>query len=249
MDFGCFAPLNVFIDIFCKQGVEITTKEARAPMGMLKIDHIRAILQMERVGREWRELYGKAPTEEDVSTLYRRFEPALLSILPQYCDVLEGVIETCAWLRHKKIQIGSTTGYTAEMMKIVCAGAKTAGYSPDCIVTAADVGGGRPQPFMIYENMRKLRVFPPQSVIKVGDTISDIQEGMNAGVWSVGVVIGSSQMGLSRKEWERLSPAKREVAVQHTHRAFKKAGADFIIRTMNELPALINTLNKGEISA
>ncbi|MDG0958814.1 phosphonoacetaldehyde hydrolase, partial [Bacillus paranthracis] len=42
VDYGCFAPLEVFIKIFRKRGVKITDEEARKPMGLLKIDHVRA---------------------------------------------------------------------------------------------------------------------------------------------------------------------------------------------------------------
>ena len=45
-------------------------------------------------------------------------------------------------------------------------------------------------------------------VAKVGDTISDIKEGKNAGVFTVGVTEGSSQMGLSLAEFEALSPRR-----------------------------------------
>lgn len=36
-----------------------------------------------------------------------------------------------------------------------------------------------------------------QTVIKVGDTVSDIREGKNAGVRSLGVLEGSSVMGMT----------------------------------------------------
>lgn len=37
-----------------------------------------------------------------------------------------------------------------------------------------------------------------QAVVKVGDTVSDIQEGRNAGVRSLGVLEGSSVMGMTQ---------------------------------------------------
>ena len=44
VDYGCFAPLNAFLKVFSEEkGIEITLRQAREPMGMLKIDHIRAI--------------------------------------------------------------------------------------------------------------------------------------------------------------------------------------------------------------
>ena len=36
-----------------------------------------------------------------------------------------------------------------------------------------------------------------QAVVKVGDTVSDIQEGKNAGVRSLGVLEGSSVIGMT----------------------------------------------------
>ena len=35
--------------------------------------------------------------------------------------------------------------------------------------------------------MKLLGTWPPKSVIKVDDTISGIEEGINAGCWTVGV--------------------------------------------------------------
>jgi phosphonoacetaldehyde hydrolase len=69
VDFGCFAPLDVFLEIFRSRDIEITMKEARAPMGMLKIDHIRAILDMERVAKLWEGKFGHPHTEKDVKSL------------------------------------------------------------------------------------------------------------------------------------------------------------------------------------
>ena len=94
VDFGCFAPVNVFIDIFKNAGVEVTMEEARAPMGMLKIDHIRAMLSMPRISTVWEEKFGRVFNEQDVENLYAEFEPALLSSLVEYTDPIPEVIET-----------------------------------------------------------------------------------------------------------------------------------------------------------
>ncbi len=36
IDFGCFAPVHVFVNIFKDAGIDVTIEEAREPMGMLK---------------------------------------------------------------------------------------------------------------------------------------------------------------------------------------------------------------------
>ena len=242
VDFGCFAPLKVFVEIFARRGVRVSFNEARGPMGMLKKDHIRAMLGMDRVSALWEGIVGHAPCQADVDALYRDFEPALMSVLTDYCDPLDGLTECCAWLGQRGIKIGSTTGYTAEMMRIVCEGAAKAGYAPDEVITAEDVGQGRPAPFMIYENMRRLGISCAGAVVKVGDTVSDIAEGKNAGVVSVGVTVGSSVMGLSRQAYEALSTEAKLGARDKARMVYKNAGADYVIDSLNELPSLIERL-------
>lgn len=88
---------------------------------------------------------------------------------------------------------------------------------------------------MIFRNMEALGLMDVCRVIKVGDTVSDIREGKNAGVLSAGIVTGSSEMGLSLEEFEALSPEEREEQCRRTEEKFLAAGADRVYRTLNEL--------------
>ena len=45
--------------------------------------------------------------------------------------------------------------------------------------------------------MRRLNVYPPSAVVNVGDTVVDIQEGKNAGAWSIGILTSSNLLGLT----------------------------------------------------
>ena len=85
---------------------------------------------------------------------------------------------------------------------------------------------------MIHRNIEPLKLSATWKVVKVGDTKADIKEGLNAGVWSVGVVIGSSQIGLSYEEFEDLSEREKNEAIKETEGAFLEEGADFTIKTM-----------------
>ena len=51
VDYGCFAPVQAFQEAFAHHGVPVTLEETRKPMGMLKRDHIRTMLRMERIAR------------------------------------------------------------------------------------------------------------------------------------------------------------------------------------------------------
>ena len=211
VDFGCFAPVNVFIEIFKQAGIDVTMEEARIPMGMLKRDHIKTMMEMNRISDLWKEKYGRLHNEEDIDNLYAKFEPMLMKSLSNYTTPIEGVIETIENLRNKGLKIGSTTGYTDSMMDVVTKGAKEKGYAPDFYVTPDSTNSnGRPYPYMIYRNMEALKLVDTSTVVKVGDTNSDIKEGLAAGVWSVGVIVGSSNMGLSEDEYNKLSQTEKD---------------------------------------
>lgn len=244
IDYGCFAPLDVFIKVFQKRGIEVTSEEAREPMGLLKWQHIREMCNNERIANLWKDTFGHLPTNQDVDDLYADFEPMLFSILPQYCDPIPGAIELIESLKSTGIKIGSTTGYTAEMMAIVAPNAEKHGYIPDSIVTADDVPAGRPFPWMCYKNAMNLGIYPMKHIIKVGDTISDIEEGVNAGCWTVGVLKGSSILGLKESEVQALPSDVLTHKMNEVAEKFIEAGAHYVVDSIGEVDQLIPIINK-----
>lgn len=230
VDYGCFAPVRVFMKIFEDRGIAVTEAETRQPMGMLKRDHIRSMLWMERIAALWEGKYGKPHTEADVDALYASFEPLLLACLRAYGSPKPKVVKTVEFLRGKGLKIGSTSGYTDTMMEIVAEAARQEGYAPDvCFTPDATGHKGRPYPYMIFRNMEALALGDVRRVLKVGDTVSDIKEGKCAGVWSVGVVEGSSLMGLTKAQFDALPDAERDLRCQLVKKAYWEAGADFVI--------------------
>ena len=236
VDYGCMAPVQAFVEVFKEFGIEPTMEEVREPMGMLKIDHIRTMLKMERIRNLWTEKYGKAPEDEDAQKLYAIIEEKLLKILPDYSDPKPGVVEVVKKLKRNGYRIGSTTGYNDKMMEIVVPAAKERGYEPDVWFSPDAVSQkGRPYPYMIFRNMEALDLKKVRRVLKVGDTVSDIKEGRNAGVWSAGIVVGSSEMGLTLEEYEALSSEEKERRCDEVAQKFFDAGADKVFYTIEDL--------------
>ena len=222
VDYGCFAPLNAFLKVFSEEkGIDITYRQAREPMGLLKIDHIKAILSMPEVNEKF-------------------------ASLKDFTTPIPGVLETMAMLREQGIKIGSTTGYTAKMMEIVRPGAEAKGYRVDNLVTPNEVPAGRPAPYMIYKNMIDLAIPSVDQVVKVGDTIADIKEGVNAKVWSVGIVTGSNEMGVSEEEYNSRPAEEWESLKKEVRERMLAAGAHFVLDTIAELPACIEKINNRD---
>ena len=231
VDYGCFAPVQAFLEVFREAGIEPEIDEVREPMGMLKREHIHTMLHMPRIRNLWREKYGREPEREDTDALYARFEPALLKILDRFSDLKPYVAETVQALRERNIRVGSTTGYTDIMMDRVVPRAAEQGYAPDCWYSPDSVGGmGRPYPYMIFRNMERLQIASVASVMKVGDTVSDIREGKNAGVFTVGILEGSSALGLSESEYRALPEGKKQELLKNAEDKFLRAGADAVVK-------------------
>jgi phosphonoacetaldehyde hydrolase len=244
IDFGCMAPTGAFVASFAAKGVAVTAAEARAPMGLHKKDHIRAMLNMKSVAAKWRLAVGRDWGESDVDELYRDVTPRQLEAIKAHGKLIASVPEVVAELRSRGIKVASTTGYFREASALVLEAARQQGYVPDFAICADDVAAGRPAPWMIFRCMETLGVYPPSAVVKVGDTVVDIEDGLNAGCWSVGVVDSSNEIGLSDAELRALSPAVRDTLGNRVRERFRSAGAHAVLTEISELPELIERLNQ-----
>ena len=243
VDYGCFAPVAAFLKAFDEIGIEITMEQARRPMGMAKIDHIRELFKMHEVTTAFEKKYNRGWNEEDVIAMNEKFEQYLFSSLREYTDPIPGVIEILSDLRKSGIKIGSTTGYTRAMMDVVLPEAQKKGYSVDNCVTPDGLPAGRPYPYMIYKNMIDLSVPSVKNIIKYGDTIADIKEGVSAGVWTVGVILGSNEMGLTLAETKELDSDVLNERKAEVRRRMLYAGANYVVDTIEELPEIVEIIN------
>jgi phosphonoacetaldehyde hydrolase len=242
VDYGSFAPVDAFARAFAAFGVEPTLAEIRAPMGLEKRAHIARMLAEKRLAAQWYERHGRPCAQRDVDQIYAEFEAALFEALQNFAEPLPGVLETVDWLRARRIQIGSTTGYTRGMMDVVVPQAKERGYAPDCVVCPEDVGAGRPAPYMLWRNLERLGVASIREALKVGDTAADMQEAKNAGCRCVGVLKGSNMLGLSMEEFRVLGADGRQALFGEAKRKYLDAGADYVIEEIARLPELIERI-------
>ena len=70
VDYGCFAPVQAFVEVFKHFGIDPTMEEVRKPMGMLKRDHIKTMLAMPRIQELWLQKNGTASGESDIDEMY-----------------------------------------------------------------------------------------------------------------------------------------------------------------------------------
>ncbi len=242
VDHGSFAPTAVFLRLFAERGVPITPDDARAGMGLMKKRHLRAILARPAVAAAWQAVYGRPPGADDIEELFADFLPMQLAVLPEYADPIPGLLETIAELRGRGLRIGSTTGYLRAMMDVLAPAAAARGYVPDCLVCSDEVPSGRPAPWMCFQNAMRLGVYPMAALVKVGDTPVDMEEGLNAGMWTVGVTLTGSPLGLTAAEVAALTPQERAAAHARIAGQLLAAGAHLTIEGIWDLLRALDTL-------
>jgi len=239
IDYGCLAPTQVFIEVFHSKGLQLSIEEARTPMGLAKKDHVRELLKLDSILKQWIKKYDRIPSEADVEAIYAELEPALTMIVKNFSTPIPGAVELFNLLKSQGIKVGTTTGYVAEMMKNILPLATANGLIPDSVVNSSEVSAGRPFPWMIYRNCEKMNVFPLNQMVKIGDTVADIEEGINAGMWTIGLTKSGNELGLSLSDAQKADPIWLQEKIAHARHRLLDAGADFVAEGVWEcLPIL-----------
>ncbi|HEY4046315.1 MAG TPA: phosphonoacetaldehyde hydrolase [Acidobacteriaceae bacterium] len=248
VDHGSIAPVLALQTLFAQHGITLASQDARRDMGLLKRVHIAGILSLPNIRSEWAEVHGREPTATDVRILFEEFGPLQIKIITQHSQLISGVKETVSGWKQRGLRIGTTTGYTREMLAPVLALAAENGYRPDISVCPDEVDAGRPAPWMLMRNAQLLDVYPPSCCVKIGDTVSDIEEGLNAGMWTIGLTRTGNLIGLDAADWELLPEAEKSRRVQEAEGVLRNAGAHFVVedlRSCDEVFGQIELLPKS----
>jgi phosphonoacetaldehyde hydrolase len=213
-------------------------------MGLAKRDHVKAILGIDRVKNEWLRIHNAPPRESDIDEIYSIVTPIMMAEIERCSEPIEGIVEVINTLKSKGIKIGSTTGYIDIMMEKILPIAASKGIVLDSTVNSSECKEGRPAPFMIFKNMENLGIYDVSEVLKIGDTVADVGEGLNAKVWTVAVVNSSNEVGLTKNEFDALNPESTKFIIDAASDKLKKAGAHFVINDISEIHGIIDQINE-----
>ena len=251
VDFGSFAPTQIFVEAFKEFGIEVSLEESRGPMGMGKWDHIRTLCNVPEIAERYREKFGRTPTDDDVTAIYERFMPLQIEKIAVHSGIIPGALESIQTLRDKGLKIGTCSGYPKIVMDKVVELAEKNGYSPDCVVATDEVPNGRPYPAQSLQNVISLGISDVAACVKVDDTWPGILEGRSAGMWTVALTCSGNALGLTYEEYKKLDKAQLDEERQRIQKIFEGSKPHYLIDTIAELPEVIEDINlrlsKGEL--
>lgn len=176
--------------------VEISLDEANEVMGIPKPVAIEKLLLAKYL--------GKRPIDEAwINEIHQAFKSYMIDFYLNDSSVREkdGVSDLFKVLRKRGIQVGVDTGFDRAITRPLLE--RLEWEKKDLIdisITSDEVLRGRPYPDMIFKMMALTGVNNSSFVAKVGDTISDLEEGNAAGCkWVIGVTDGAfSRQQLSK---------------------------------------------------
>lgn len=235
VDFGSMAPIRAFQNLFAANNAPITIAEAREPMGAEKREHIRQLCDMPRVREAWKEAHGEYPTVADIDRMYEEFVPLQIEAIAQCGQLIPGLKDTLAWCEENDIAIGANTGYADRMIGGLLENAAEQGYKPQSNVCATDVPKGRPYPHMCLRNAIELEVSDVAACVKIDDTLTGIDEGLSAGMWTIGVAVSGNEVGLPLEEWQALSEDEQNVMRKAAYQRFYQAGAHYVVDSIADV--------------
>ena len=241
VDFGSFAPTTIFIAAFKAQyDFTISLAEARVPMGLGKWDHIKAVSALPDVAARWQAQFGTVISTADIDAIYQTFMPLQIAKVGEHADPIPHALDVVNGLKQQGIKIGSCSGYPRVVMDKLIPIAAAKGYVPDCVVATDDVpAGGRPAPYMVLKNVIDMAVTDVGACIKVDDSVPGIEEGHNAGMWTVGLLLSGNEAGLTLAEYLAADAATLHQAREKARDRFTPFHAHYLIDTIADLPQVV----------
>lgn len=252
VDFGSLAPTQIFVEAFATFGISITLEQARGPMGLSKWDHIHQLLQEPSIAAQWNSMFGRAPSDADVDAIYACFMPMQIAKVGEFSVPIDGAVQVLQWLRANRLKVGSCSGYPREVLNQLLPQAAKAGIAPDHVVAGDELtAGGRPGPYMALANVLALGISDVRACVKVDDTVPGIEEGLNAGMWTIGLSLSGNEVGYSKEEYSAADSVDVEARIAVAEAKLKKAGSHYVMRTISDLPAVLakiaERMRRGEL--
>jgi phosphonoacetaldehyde hydrolase len=167
-----------------------------------------------------------------------------MEALAGYAAVISGVVDAVEAMRARGMKIAGTTGYTRPMLDQLEALAAKQGYRTDRSLAPEDAGGGRPFPWMCYRLAIDLHIYPLSACVKIGDTESDMEEGLNAGMWTIGVTRSGNSVGLSEADWAHLDQGEQKKLLACAEQELRVAGAHYTAETVAHALPLLDEIER-----
>ena len=189
---------------FEKVGIVLSDEEVQSVRGRSKREAISDLLSHH---------IGPVDERHLAAAVHSDFQRILTELYKEHgAELIDGADETLEWLKTRGVKVALSTGFDRTLAELLL---QMTGWdgSIDAVVCSEDVPRGRPAPYLIFRAMEWAESECVRRVAAVGDTVSDLQAGFNAGVrWNIGVLSGAhSEVQLRSCPHSEIIPSIKEL--------------------------------------
>jgi len=232
------SPLVSLQKAFSLKKIFVPNKLIIQDMGTRKFKHIQLLCNENLINTQFRIHNDRDISTVDMESIYNDFNDIQIQHMRLYLNVIPETSYIMRYLQDHSIKTGITTGFNKEQMDIAINLLRNNHIKIDSTVSSDFIS--RPHPYMIHTNMKQLQIEDPTQVIKIDDTCVGIQEGINAGCYTVGVARWSVNMNMFSLDALTKDDIKNKLII--SRKTLQDAGADFVIDSLDELPSIIKTI-------
>ena len=241
--------------LFRKHRIELPNNLIIDHMELHKRDHISLILNDKEISYQWLQEKGTEYSQGDIDKLYTYFKCIQGKYTKEHMKIIPQTWNCINTLKEMGIKSCVTTGFDKEQTNLVKQILEGREVHIDHYVSSLCIDKpGRPHPYMIHEIMDRLDIEDENTVLKVDDTNIGIQEGLNAGCWTVGVYRWSVYMGIMNDiEANQIDNVIIDNYNDNYYQLSKKkiisknrlglSGAHYVVPTVGYIPNIIQNIN------
>lgn len=193
---------SCFENAFLQHAVKIDKTQIRDVRGKDKMEAIRLVLERSNSSLELQ------------SRIFESFKVNVESNISNFKEHPE-LAEVIGKLRSREMMIGLASGLPRVLFQMLFEKFNWQKYGLDYVNVYENFEEGRPNPALIFDMCQRLQIETKQ-LLKVGDTVADIEEGKNAGSITAVVLAGTQ--------------------VEST---LRQANPDFILTSLSDLVSIL----------
>ena len=222
-----------------------------------KLDHIKLISKSISVENQWRNKYNREATRNDNLDIYYNFNEKMKMNIKNNMRIIPHTIKTLNYLRNNDIKICVTSELSDILINEIMYKFDLEKYVTSQISYTSIDNLSRSESNMIKFSMNNLNIDDPKTVIKVDDSFIGLNRGNRIDYHTVGISRYSHYMNINTiregynidnliqvndlNDYRNYDILRKKIV--KTTNLLTESKPDYIIRTLNDLPIVIDEIN------
>ncbi|WP_165773448.1 HAD-IA family hydrolase [Zooshikella ganghwensis] len=250
VDFGAKANGQALQQLFNQYQIQLPPDTLLAVADLPDLAQLKYLFAIESIKDQWQQHQGSLPDEKQLEQLNIQLRTQQIVCASQQLSLPVDSKTVFQFIRKQGYKVGVCTHYCRDIASDLIPQLAEEGIKIDHWVSAADVSQPRPAPHLALTCAVALDILSVSACVKVDDSLKGIEEGLNAGMWTIGTAISGEYNNRSINEWNQLSNTERDKIRSEATLSLYRAGAHYVVDTISDIQSCLEDiearLKRGE---